>query len=1057
MKLPRLPRPTPTQRGANALHRKALLALFAAVFAVIWLTPGRAQDPRQAFDQAQAVFDSGDYRKAAEEFEAFAKNYPTSAEIFAAKLRLAYALFFSQQLDKAAEVTKTLLVPPTTPDVIERAAALLPQITTAKAAQAERGSGPWKNLLEQANKEYTEFITKYPRSTEAELAVYSRALNSLQLQKFDDAIKDLRANLEAFPNSPTIFDSKYLLALTLSSKAAAEIAKVASVRENPEPLYNEAERILRALISERANLAVANDASFQLGDVLIARSALAAEAGDTAQRDRLLEEALVTLRSVQAKEPLIAAQEERIAKLREELTAALRAVNRPAADRLRESIQLESKRLAGLKTRPDQKLAAMLKIGEVLYRRNDWNGLRALMNFLKPFATGAEEMKMALYYTAVSYAGQMERQKAEAAYAAFKERFKGDPVAMNLPLLMSNMYLASQPVDANRAIELLQEAQTDYPDSPFADQTALQEAQALLSLGRFEEALNRFQRLLDKKPAQETAIAASLGMAQASESLGKLDDAIAIYKQIRENNPGSKPAEISHFQIASLSARKNDHATALAEFDSFLSAYPESDLVPNALFFKGQSLQALNRPEEALAVYKELPERFKDSPFSPYAFFQRASILQMQGRNDEMITALREFIQTYPDFQDEPGKTLFFNAHDIIASTLSAAGKPAEAIETYEQFVSLRKDDPNAAAALLKISALSRQSAESMGRYLALNEAERPAWNERINKAREAAERVLADYPSSPSVAGALQALLGLQRLFLSAEIIKAEAIPQYFEGLAAKHAENADLKNKILFTLASYVAETDPARALEIRKSAYNESLLYAPADLEGFGLALLENGEIDEAEKVFDKLASDYPVPAGVEPASAGPDIVRAQAAALFGKGMVFKKRGDEALAMQNFTQLKELYPFSDKVLEANIALAEGLFEAGKNDEALKLLAPVIQQSAAPPALRSKALLLGGQIHAKNGNDAVAVDFLSKCAGFFPDEKANASAALLLAGEISEQIASREADPKKKEAALLTARRSYNDIVTKYPDSAAAPKANQRLAALGGPPPAR
>lgn len=1000
------------------------------------------------------MFDSGDYQKAAEEFEAFTKNYPTSAQVFGAKLRLAYALFLSQQFDKAGEVARTLLAPPATPDVIERAYGLIPQITTAKSGSVERDTPAWKKLLEQANAEFTEYITKYPKASDIEQAFYGRALNSLQLRNFDDAIKDLRANIQAFPNSPTIFDSKYLLALTLSSKAAMDISKGSYDRGSVEALYGEAEKILRDLISTRANLAVANDAAFQLGDLLIGRSALLNPQTEGAERDRLLNEAVASFRSVLAKDPLIAAQEQRIAQLREEFTAAQRARNLPEVNRIREAVQFEAKRLGGLKARPDQRLAALLKIGEVLYRRNEWNGLRAMMNYLKPFATTPEETKMIMYYTAVSYAGQMEREKAEASYAAFNERFKGAEIAMNLPLLMANMYLSSQPVDPNRAIELLQEAQTIYPDSPFAAQTALQEAQALAGLGKFEEARNRFQKLLDTKPGPEIAIPATMGMAQANENLGKLDEAIALYKKIREEHPGTKPAEVSHFQIAVLTARKNDQAGALAEFESFISQYPESDIMPNALFFKGQTLQALNRPDDAIAVFKTIPAKFKDTVFGSYSFFQIGGIYQAQNRMDDVSAIMREFIATYPDYQDQPGATLFYNAHDLIASNLAAAGKLDEAVTVYEEFIGRRKDDPNAPVALLKISALCRQHAESMGRYLALNESERPAWKERTQKALEAAERVLADYPASSSVAGALQAILGLQKLFLAGDIIKPEGVPQYFEKLAAKYESNPDLRNKILFTLASHVAETDPARALEIRRSAYNESLLYAPADLEGFGLALIENGEIDEAEKVFDKLAADYPVPAGVEPRLAGPDIVRAQAGALFGKGMIYKKRGDEALAMQSFTQLKEQFPFSDKLLEANIAIGEGLFESGKYDEALKLFSGVISQSTAPPALRSKSLLLGGQAHAKKGDLAAAVDFLGKCAAFFPDEKDNAAAALLLAGEFYEQLAASEADPKKKEGLLLNARRSYNEVVTKYPDAPGAPKANQRLAALGGPP---
>ena len=53
----------------------------------------------------------------------------------------------------------------------------------------------------------------------------------------------------------------------------------------------------------------------------------------------------------------------------------------------------------------------------------------------------------------------------------------------------------------------------------------------------------------------------------------------------------------------------------------------------------------------------------------------------------------------------------------------------------------------------------------------------------------------------------------------------------------------------------------------------AYNPSLVYAPEDLDLYGSGLLEQGKAEQAYKVYEKIANDYPIPAGMRPAQATP----------------------------------------------------------------------------------------------------------------------------------------------------------------------------------------
>lgn len=92
-----------------------------------------------------------------------------------------------------------------------------------------------------------------------------------------------------------------------------------------------------------------------------------------------------------------------------------------------------------------------------------------------------------------------------------------------------------------------------------------------------------------------------------------------------------------------------------------------------------------------------------------------------------------------------------------------------------------------------------------------------------------------------------------LEKLELAAELIDAAALEKYFADLAASAPDGA--KSKILFTRAAFISEKDPARALEEMNQAYDAALVYAPSDLDLYGLALLGSGQADQAKAVFEK----------------------------------------------------------------------------------------------------------------------------------------------------------------------------------------------------------
>ncbi len=806
--------------------------------------------------------------------------------------------------------------------------------------------------------------------------------------------------------------------------------------------YQKAIEILREIIASRADLTLINDAQFQLGEILFNLAAFS----DEEKRPPLYEEALIAYRNVLPKEEIVAMQTKRLESFPEMRREALQSGDRQALERLNKDNEREVKRLAALQAKPDQTTPAMLKMSEIFFNRGQLNASRVLLNHLTPYLTSENEQKRALYFTAMTYAFQNVAEQAVTAYDTFQGKFKGDPIAENLPLAIGNVYLSSSDPAVNNpetAAKYFDESLTIYPDGRFAGLSAVSRATALSRLGKADEALKTFQDFLTKNPRPEEAVVAQMGLAGIQKDTAKWDEALASYQVVLEKYPEMPQAAEAKFWIAFVTQQKGDNAAAIPLYREFIENNSGSQLTPTALYQMASALLATNDKEGGIATLAEIAEKYPDSPPAPFTYFQRAQLYAAAGQQEEMLGMMRDFIAAYPE--DEK---VFF-AYDSIAQTALTAGDPDKAVESYQEFVKANEGNPRAAEALLKIADLKRAQADRLGRYSAMPPEDQAKWKALVEGSVATSESLITQYPDAPQVALALRGLLDTQRMLVAADLKKSNDIESYFRSLAEE--ATPIVASKAMFTLAGYLGEKDPALALETMQKAYDPTLVYAPVDLDNYGLALIANGKPDEAIAVYDKLAGDFPNPAGVEPTAAPPDIQNAQAIVLFGKGSAEQAKNNTAEAGELFEQLKTLYPWSPKVLEANFGIAQSLVEEKQFDEALALLTQIIRAQTATAELRAKSMLMGGDVMAAKGDRESAIDYYIKIADFYGGVPKPAAEGLWKGGQLLEDQAASLTDPAEKKRQTDQAIRAYQDLVNNFPNSEYAPKAQERLTALG------
>ncbi len=1010
----------------------------------------RAQSPPgSAVDlsgRANAAFEAGNYKDAASTYELLVKNYPSSEVATDARFRLAYADFFIGQFDPAADLLRKLIGSPATPpDLVEQASGLLPQVLSQQAATLKPGDAARQTGFEAAIKEYDTYLQKFPKAAGVETVFYGRAVAAYQLSRYDAAAKDLRGSLASFPNGDSFLDTEFLLSVTLATQANLALGK-----ENRTPAetteatarYTEAEKLLADIIRKHTDLSLANEAQFQLGETIMAQAASSPDASQAA----LYKLALAAYRAVEPKEPMVAAQQARVQSYRDALLAERRKGPQSNPAQARNLIELqgrESGKLAALKAKPDTVIAARVKSGAAFVGLRQYDETRVLMNALAPEAKRPEDEKYVLYFTALSYAAQNANDKAVAAYDKFQGKYPGDPIAENLPMVLAGLF-QSDPVKAGK---YLGDFSKYYPNSRLREMAMLQQAQGLAQERKYGEAIKTLDAFLKGNPKREYAAMAELARASALRETRDLDGALAAYKKVRDNYKDRPQAEEAGFWVASVDLQKKDYAGAISEDRAFQGQFPDSKLMPYALLVQAQAQQATGANDQALATLEDLGKRFPETREAESSYFQRANIYIADKNFGDTAKVLTQFVDKYPDSDQA------FAAYDRIASVQAQDKQTDAAAATYGRFLEKKAGSSDAPVALGKLAALWLSAAKGMGGFISLGAPQQEIWKADVAKSVAASEQQLEKYPDAPATALGLQTLLECQQMLVAARVKKPEEVTQYFQALADRYKDKPAARSRILFRLASITLLKDPARALADMRAAYDPAVVYSPADIDQYG-GLLLTGDPTGAAALYEKLARDYPLPAGAQPAQAPPDVQEAQALALYGRAKVAETT-DKAAAAKLYAELLAIYPRSSKAPEAELGIAESLIADKKWDDAMKKLNDVTRASSASQTTKARALFLNGVVQEAKG-EVGALDSYLKVAAWYATAP-DAPEGLWKGGQLLEKQAASLADPNVKATQLARARRAYDELVKHYPNASWVTQARDRLAALPVPSPAK
>ena len=516
----------------------------------------------------------------------------------------------------------------------------------------------------------------------------------------------------------------------------------------------------------------------------------------------------------------------------------------------------------------------------------------------------------------------------------------------------------------------------------------------------------------------EASVKASDGWRQADETLivlghayqgsGDSASAKARLQTLIGKYPKSAILDRAHFQLGEYAYEAKEYKTAAAHYQRVLDGWPKSTLVPAVLSGLGWAQLSVGDASAADATFTGLIDQHAKSDQAARARYPRGRARLQQKQFATAAEDIRAYLAGKPSDADRS------DARYVLGLALAGLDKPSEAAA---EFQAILKDDPKYAAGD-RVQYELAWALKSQGKE---------------TEAAAAFGKLASAYPASSLAAD------GLYR------VGEAQYDDEKFDDAAASYLAAHTKVRELADAGALNAAQARELGEKAIHKlgwACYRRELFDKAVTNFNYQLKNYKNGKLQAdarfmlSESLFkqenwkDALAAYDQLQNPSTPEFAAlADLHAAQAANQLEQ---FKP------AMDRLKGFAEKHPGSEVLPEAMFEQGWSLQNLGKPDEAIALYEQVTGKTGREVAAKARFMI--GEIHFEKKDHREAIRHFFKVAFSYgyPAWQANAHFESARCFEVL----------KKTDQAI----KSYNEVVTKHPDSDKAPEARRRLKALGG-----
>ncbi len=265
----------------------------------------------------------------------------------------------------------------------------------------------------------------------------------------------------------------------------------------------------------------------------------------------------------------------------------------------------------------------------------------------------------------------------------------------------------------------------NYPDNAYMYQAYLGKAESLYELGRINDAIFYYRKLIEDKVKEpqlleeslrglgwcylkmedyKTAIdyfkkvtafseepvvrlSAQINIADVYQDSGKVNEALDIYEGALKKFPNNLYSDYIQLQIGLCLLKLNDFEASLLAFRNLEDNFPESKFLQEATYYKALSHVYLQNLQEAENILKAFIEEYSQSKYLKEAYLL---LIQVYSEREDKPEVLRVFDNIYKRFSDN---------EDFIAKVQIRKGvffidlqEYRQAADTFERFLKLFPD-----------------------------------------------------------------------------------------------------------------------------------------------------------------------------------------------------------------------------------------------------------------------------------------------------------------------------------------------------------------------------
>jgi tetratricopeptide (TPR) repeat protein len=228
-------------------------------------------------------------------------------------------------------------------------------------------------------------------------------------------------------------------------------------------------------------------------------------------------------------------------------------------------------------------------------------------------------------------------------------------------------------------------------------ETLFWQAEALLDLGKWPDAEQKYRALLAMKESSDRINQANLGLAWALFKQGKEVDALPLIQELIKDKGSSPAGQQAQLLLGKVDLAKGQFKDAIAGLQALLAASPEKGLALETEYWLGEALAANGQADKAITAFQTIT--------GDQQAFPRRLVVQAWlglGRAEDALhqkdQAMLAYEQTYRLTENENTRLDAFRSYLECAR---ASGQLPEAIGKLQEFA--KGSDESAPAALFAI------------------------------------------------------------------------------------------------------------------------------------------------------------------------------------------------------------------------------------------------------------------------------------------------------------------------------------------------------------------